>query len=165
MRLALLVALLALGLVFTGGAYAALSTGSVAQAEAGADAVAVIGPPYFVLDEQAQQAYLARKTAELAQGLRRSQTEFRSSLRVVERSDGVYKIHPILAWTKDDIRRYMADHDLPYHPLWEQGYVSIGDVHSTRRLEPGMLEEDTRFFGLKRECGLHEEWGQSEQAA
>lgn len=48
------------------------------------------------------------------------------------------------------------DHRLPYHPLWERGYVSVGDIHSTRPLEPGMREQDTRFFGLKRECGLHE---------
>jgi phosphoadenosine phosphosulfate reductase len=39
--------------------------------------------------------------------------------------------------------------------LWHQGYISIGDVHTPRRLEPGMREEDPRFFGLKRECGLH----------
>ena len=35
--------------------------------------------------------------------------------------------------------------------------VSIGDVHTTRRLEDGMAPEDTRFFGLKRECGIHEQ--------
>ncbi len=40
--------------------------------------------------------------------------------------------------------------------LWEQGYVSVGDTHSTRPLEPGMREQDTRYFGLKRECGLHD---------
>jgi len=50
---------------------------------------------------------------------------------------------------------YLKRHDLPYHPLWDQGYVSIGDVHSTRPLGPGMREEDTRFFGIKRECGIH----------
>ena len=50
---------------------------------------------------------------------------------------------------------YLQRHGLPYHPLWEQGYVSIGDTHTTRRWEPGMDAEDTRFFGLKRECGLH----------
>jgi phosphoadenosine phosphosulfate reductase len=44
---------------------------------------------------------------------------------------------------------------LPYHPLWEQGYVSIGDMHTTRPLSTDMTEEETRFFGLKRECGLH----------
>jgi len=45
---------------------------------------------------------------------------------------------------------------LPYHPLWEKGYVSFGDVHTTRPLGKGISEEQTRFFGLKRECGLHE---------
>ena len=40
--------------------------------------------------------------------------------------------------------------------LLEKGYISIGDTHTTRRLEDGMSEEETRFFGLKRECGLHE---------
>ncbi|MEM9226564.1 MAG: phosphoadenosine phosphosulfate reductase, partial [Verrucomicrobiota bacterium] len=43
-----------------------------------------------------------------------------------------------------------------YHPLWDQGYVSVGDWHSTSRLEAGMVEEDTRFHGRGRECGLHE---------
>ena len=43
-----------------------------------------------------------------------------------------------------------------YHPLWDEGYLSVGDTHTTRKWEPGMAEEETRFFGLKRECGLHE---------
>ncbi len=51
----------------------------------------------------------------------------------------------------------MQRYELPYQPLWEQGYVSIGDVHTTRALAEGMREEDTRFFGLKRECGIHVE--------
>ena len=42
-----------------------------------------------------------------------------------------------------------------YGKLWEQGYVSIGDVQTSRPLGEGMSEEDTRFFGLGRECGLH----------
>ncbi|POB67895.1 phosphoadenosine phosphosulfate reductase, partial [Vibrio vulnificus] len=46
---------------------------------------------------------------------------------------------------------------LSYHPLWDQGYLSVGDTHTTQKWEPGMSEEETRFFGLKRECGLHEE--------
>ena len=50
---------------------------------------------------------------------------------------------------------YLKKHNLPYHPLWEQGYVSIGDMHTTRPLTADMTEEETRFFGLKRECGLH----------
>ena len=67
-----------------------------------------------------------------------------------------YKVSPIADWTDRDVWQYLKKHDLPYHPLWEQGYVSIGDTHTTRRWEPGMDAEDTRFFGLKRECGLHE---------
>ena len=46
-------------------------------------------------------------------------------------------------------------HALPYHPLWHEGYVSIGDTHTTRPFGLGMREQDTRFFGLKRECGIH----------
>ena len=65
-------------------------------------------------------------------------------------------MHPLIDWTDRDVFRYLTRHNLPYHPLWEQGYVSIGDVHTTRRLSDGMTEEETRFFGLKRECGLHE---------
>jgi len=62
----------------------------------------------------------------------------------------------VLDWSNKDVHYYLKNHDLPYHPLWEQGYVSVGDWHTTRPLEAGMSEQDTRFFGLKRECGLHE---------
>lgn len=88
-------------------------------------------------------------------GLRRAQTEFRAGLRPVEQMDGVYKVHPILRWSKDDIRRYMAEHDLPYHPLYEYGYRSIGDVHSTVPTRDGQDERDGRYLGSKRECGIH----------
>jgi len=89
-------------------------------------------------------------------GLRREQSRTRRELPVIQIKDGRYKIFPILDWTHRDIHRYLKHHDLPYHPLWEQGYVSVGDWHSSAPLTAGMLEEETRFFGLKRECGLHE---------
>lgn len=60
----------------------------------------------------------------------------------------VVKECPIVEWSN-------KDNNLPYHPLWDQGYVSVGDTHSTRPLEAGMSEEDTRFNGMGRECGLH----------
>lgn len=88
-------------------------------------------------------------------GIRRDQTSTRGDIDFLELRDGRWKLHPLADWNDRDIGRYLARHDLPYHPLWRQGYVSIGDVHATRRWEPGMREEDTRFFGLKRECGLH----------
>lgn len=89
-------------------------------------------------------------------GLRRQQSKSRENLGVLAISDGRVKVHPIVDWTDRDIFDYLKKHDLPYHPLWEQGYVSIGDWHTTRKLTDGLTEEETRFFGLKRECGLHE---------
>jgi phosphoadenosine phosphosulfate reductase len=88
-------------------------------------------------------------------GLRRSQTQTRSGIELLELRDGRWKFHPIADWTDRDVWNYLQSHNLPFHPLWEQGYISIGDVHTTRAWQPGMREEDTRFFGLKRECGLH----------
>jgi phosphoadenosine phosphosulfate reductase len=88
-------------------------------------------------------------------GLRRQQASSRAELPVLRLQDGRLKVHPIVDWQNLDVHRYLRRHDLPDHPLRDQGYVSIGDVHTTAPLLPGMLEEETRFFGLKRECGLH----------
>lgn len=88
-------------------------------------------------------------------GLRRSQSQSRAHVPFVEIKDGRLKMHPIADWSDRDVHRYLMAHDLPYHPLWDQGYVSVGDTHTTRPMGPGMREEDTRFFGLFRECGLH----------
>ncbi len=90
-------------------------------------------------------------------GLRRNQSASRANTPVLQKRGQRWKINPIADWNDRDVWQYLKQHELPYHPLWEQGYVSIGDYHTTRRWEPGMREEDTRFFGLKRECGLHEE--------
>lgn len=90
-------------------------------------------------------------------GLRRSQSRSRAGIDFLQRHDGRWKLHPLADWNDRDIWQYQQRHDLPYHPLWHKGYVSIGDTHTTRRLAPGMSDEDTRFFGLKRECGLHVE--------
>ena len=94
-------------------------------------------------------------TAWLA-GLRRQQSASREGLPVLALANGRLKIHPIIDWTDKQVHDYLKANKMPYHPLWEQGYISIGDTHTTRRLEDGMSEEETRFFGLKRECGLHE---------
>ena len=67
-----------------------------------------------------------------------------------------WKIHPIADWTDRDVFRYLKQNELPYHPLWEHGYVSVGDVHTTKPIHAVKTEEETRFFGLKRECGLHD---------
>lgn len=88
-------------------------------------------------------------------GLRRAQSASRAAIDFLELRDGRWKAHPIADWTDRDVGVYLKAHDLPYHPLWDRGYVSIGDWHSTRTLQDAGSEEATRFFGLKRECGIH----------
>ncbi len=95
-------------------------------------------------------------------GLRREQASTREALPVVQKQNKITKIHPIVDWSNQTIYRYLKQYDLPYHPLFDQGYVSVGDWHSTKKLEPGMTEEDTRGGAAKRECGLHEPSGRGD---
>jgi phosphoadenosine phosphosulfate reductase len=88
-------------------------------------------------------------------GLRRSQAESRAKLNPLEVRDGRFKVHPIFDWSDRDVYLYLKAHGLPYHPLWDQGYVSIGDWHSTKALHEVESAEELRFAGLKRECGIH----------
>ena len=89
-------------------------------------------------------------------GLRRAQAQTRAQISPIEFKRGRYKVHPLFDWSDRDIGQYLQQHKLPYHPLWEKGYVSIGDWHTTRSLAEVDSMEDLRFFGLKRECGMHE---------
>ncbi len=89
-------------------------------------------------------------------GLRRAQSSTRANRAFAEIVDGRWKVYPILDFSDRDVHRYLTEHDLPYHPLWDRGYVSIGDWPTTRSLAEVDDREATRFFGLKRECGLHE---------
>jgi phosphoadenosine phosphosulfate reductase len=89
-------------------------------------------------------------------GLRRVQAKTREKLEVVHLQKRTYKIHPILDWSEREVYQYLTANDLPYHPLWEKGYVSVGDTHSSAPLAAGQTAEETRFNGVKRECGLHE---------
>lgn len=90
-------------------------------------------------------------------GLRRTQASSRGELPVLSIQNGCFKFLPIIDWSNKDVHYYLKDNNLEYHPLWDQGYVSVGDVQTSQPLEAGMSEEETRFFGLKRECGLHED--------
>jgi phosphoadenosine phosphosulfate reductase len=89
-------------------------------------------------------------------GLRRAQTTSRAATPFLEKSGERWKVHPIADWNDRDVHFYLKRNDLPYHPLWEKGYLSIGDHHTTRSIHEVDELEQTRFFGIKRECGLHE---------
>ncbi|MFT7641124.1 MAG: phosphoadenosine phosphosulfate reductase [Pirellulaceae bacterium] len=92
----------------------------------------------------------------LVSGLRAQQTDFRKTLSRVS-SDGIrHKVLPILQWTARDVYQFMRENDLPQHPLFEQGYSTVGDGHSSRPTSAEDVDDrDTRFNGLKQECGLH----------
>jgi phosphoadenosine phosphosulfate reductase len=69
---------------------------------------------------------------------------------------GLVKINPLATWTNDDVASYLADHDLPVHPLFRQGYRSIGCAPTTRPVRDGEDPRAGRWSGLdKSECGLH----------
>ena len=119
-------------------------------------------------DEESLKAYNRRNKVEPLErglselnagtwfsGVRRQQSSHRKDLSVVSILRGRFKVHPIIDWTNKDVHQYLTKHNLPYHPLWDEGYVSVGDTHSTRPLTLGMTEEETRFSGMQRECGLH----------
>jgi phosphoadenosine phosphosulfate reductase len=90
-------------------------------------------------------------------GRRRDQASTRQDLRVVEAfKDGLHKVNPLAGWTSRDTFYYMQQHDLPMHPLFEQGYASIGCAPCTRPVLPGENERSGRWAGLaKTECGIH----------
>jgi phosphoadenosine phosphosulfate reductase len=89
-------------------------------------------------------------------GLRRKQSESRAATPYLSWAGGRWKVHPIADWSDRDVHRYLTRFDLPYHPLWEKGYLSIGDHHSTRPIHEVSTVEQTRFFGIQRECGIHD---------
>jgi phosphoadenosine phosphosulfate reductase len=90
-------------------------------------------------------------------GLRQSQSRSRKNIQALDYLDDRFKLMPIYDWDNRMIHQYLKQHNLPYHPLWDEGYVSIGDRHTSRPLTADMIEEDTRFFGQLRECGIHSE--------
>ena len=95
-------------------------------------------------------------------GLRRDQSDERRNRAFVEVQNRTTKIYPILDWTDAQVQAYFHDHQLPRHPLESRGFASVGDWHSTRKLEPGLRPEDTRANAFGRECGLHLESNSSD---
>ncbi|MBT7335477.1 MAG: phosphoadenylyl-sulfate reductase [Gammaproteobacteria bacterium] len=106
--------------------------------------------------EPMQRALQDLNVATWFSGVRRIQSSSRVNTPFVQFNGDYYKVAPLADWHDKHVFDYLKAHDLPYHPLWEKGYVSIGDVHTTRSLNQVESVEQTRFFGLKRECGLHD---------
>ena len=88
-------------------------------------------------------------------GLRREQAATRAQAEPLEHDErrGIWKVNPLVDWTDKDVWRHIAEHDLPYNPLHDQGYASIGCAPCTA---PGAGREGRWAGQDKTECGLHE---------
>ncbi len=110
------------------------------------------------------RAMTALAPAAWLRGIRADQSELRAKMDVVEvnRRTQSLAISPLLKWTARDIHQYMRVNELPYHPLWNQGYASIGcnPETCTRPLGDGQSQRDGRWSGTdKKECGIHLDQG------
>lgn len=91
-------------------------------------------------------------------GIRREESPLRSMVPVVgwDAKFGLIKVNPLAAWTKKDVWDYISKNDVPYNPLLDQGYPSIGCRPCTQPVKPGDDERAGRWAGrTKIECGLH----------
>lgn len=89
-------------------------------------------------------------------GRKAFQASTRARLPVLELADGKFKINPIVRWVKADIDAYFERYDLPRHPLEADGYLSIGCMPCTSRVEPGEDARAGRWRGTEKvECGIH----------
>ena len=90
--------------------------------------------------------------------IRRDQTSHRASAGLVEwdRSNGLVKLNPLAAWTTGQVWSYVLEYQLPYNPLHDQGYPSIGCWPCTRAVAAGADPRSGRWAGrAKTECGIH----------
>ena len=115
-------------------------------------------------NEPFERAMLQLKPAAWLRGIRRNQAETRTAKQPIEWSKryNCYAISPLLNWSQREIHGYMKQHDLPYHPLYEKGYASIGcnPLTCTRPIQIGEDPRAGRWAGTNKiECGLHLEQG------
>ena len=93
-------------------------------------------------------------------GLRAEHSPDRQDLLPIEwdESNQVIKYHPLLHWTTDEVKKYINQHNIPYNPLHDRGFVSIGCAPCTRAIKPGEDFRAGRWWWedtSKKECGLH----------
>jgi thioredoxin-dependent adenylylsulfate APS reductase len=94
-------------------------------------------------------------------GLRRDQWASRSDIRKVELDHdhgAIVKLNPLAEWTEDEVWDYVRERDVPYHPLYDRGYASIGCAPCTRPVAPGEPSRAGRWWwetNAPKECGIH----------
>lgn len=96
-------------------------------------------------------------------GLRRQQSDTRSGIGIIEVYEfdpanhrDIVKLNPMANWTREDVWKYLHDHKIPYNPLHDQGYRSIGCQPCTNKNASGDNERAGRWTGFNKvECGIH----------
>ena len=88
-------------------------------------------------------------------GVRAQQTTNRGKMKFIELIRDTLSVRPLLGWSQKDIFYYMKEKNLPQHPLFMQGYSTVGDWHSSSAESSNAKGRSTRFGGVKQECGLH----------
>jgi phosphoadenosine phosphosulfate reductase len=93
-------------------------------------------------------------------GIRADQSGNRSDMPMVEwdEANQIIKIHPLLHWSLQDVKSFIDQHNIPYNPLHDKGFVSIGCQPCTRAIKEGEDFRAGRWWwedASKKECGLH----------
>jgi phosphoadenosine phosphosulfate reductase len=96
-------------------------------------------------------------------GLRRQQSDTRAAIGVIElyafdevSGQDIVKLNPMANWTRDAVWKYLQEHHIPYNPLHDRGYRSIGCQPCTRKTNGGENERAGRWTGFNKvECGIH----------
>lgn len=93
-------------------------------------------------------------------GLRAEHSQHRQQLPILEWDStyAVFKFHPLLHWSTEAVKSYIQNQNIPYNPLHDKGFVSIGCAPCTRAIQPGENFRAGRWWwedANKKECGLH----------
>lgn len=135
-----------------------------AQAEQHGDALWARDPDRCCALRKVEPNERVLSTAKLwIAALRRDESPSRASTPVLQwvtlaSGRGIWKLCPLVRWTKKEVWKYIFQHALPYNPLHDRGYPSIGCTHCTRAVGEGEDERAGRWAGSsKQECGLHVE--------
>ena len=106
---------------------------------------------------QVQRLAQHQQRYRIATGIRRAQSVTRRDAKVLELDPrGVVKVQPLAGWTDEDVTGYLFAHDVPYNPLHDRGFPSIGCTPCTRAIRPGEDSRAGRWADAeKTECGLH----------
>jgi phosphoadenosine phosphosulfate reductase len=122
-------------------------------------------PTQPIDDKYCCGAYKKEATEQALQGLRcwiaglmREEALTRRQTPIVEvLGSGLVKVAPIAAWSAKQIHAYMTQHQLPYHPLWHQGYTSVGcALHTQKPVDPHDPRSGRWAGQGKTECGIHD---------